>query len=99
MISVSAMTPDLWALAILTAVCCLFVGAFGIAERQRFTDPRPAPRHRRRPSTSDWSWQVRKLASDLRWKALGLLTLAITLIAAAAAASFPILRPDRSATR
>jgi len=89
------MTPDLWLLAALTLGCALLFAAVGIAEGQRFA---PA-RHRRQSSASDFIWQVRGLASDLRWKALGLLTLAINLIAASAAASFPLHRPDRSAVR
>jgi hypothetical protein len=47
------MTPDLWVLAVLTALCCLLVAAFGIAERQRFT---AAPgRHRRHMSRRLWA--------------------------------------------
>lgn len=95
MISMSAMTPDLWLLAALFVLCSLAFAAVGIAEGQRFA---PA-RHRRPSSASDFIWQVRELASDLRWKALGLLTLGINLLAASAAASFPLVRPDRSAVR
>lgn len=95
MISMSAMTPDLWLLAALVVACSLFFACFAIAEAQRFE-----PRHRRAASTSDFTWQkVRDLASDLRWKAFGLLTLGINLLAAATAASFPLVRPDRSVTR
>jgi len=75
----AVMTPDLWVLAVLTALCCLLVAAFGVAERQRFT---PAPgRHRRRMSRSEIVMQAREVLYAVGYGTLGLYLLAATLLA------------------
>jgi len=75
-ITMSAMTPDLWVFAALTLACCLLVAAFGIAEHQRFTDPRPAPRHRRRLSRSEIAMEAREILYTFGYACLGLYLLA-----------------------
>jgi len=75
------MTPDLQVFAALTFACCLLVAAFGVAEHQRFTDPRPAPRHRRRPSTSETVMEAREVLYAVGYLALGLYLLAAGLLA------------------
>jgi hypothetical protein len=76
---VVVMTPDLWVLAVVTALCCLLVAAFGIAERQRFT---AAPgRHRRRMSRSEIVMQAREVLYTVGYCAFGLYVVAATLLA------------------
>jgi hypothetical protein len=72
---------DLWVLAGATFFCALLVAAFGIAERQRFTDPRPAPRHRRPMSRSELVMEVREVLYTCGYVALGLYALGAGLLA------------------
>lgn len=72
----AAMTPHLWILAAFTAVCAAGVVAFGIAEHQRFTDPRPAARHRRRMSRLELAMEAREAIYTFGYAMLGLYLLA-----------------------
>lgn len=65
-------TPDLIVCAVLVAAFSLLVAAFGVAERQRFTDPRPASRHRRRLSKSEFVMEAREIMYTFGYFALGL---------------------------
>lgn len=75
------MTPDLVALAIAALLCCPLVFALGIAEAQRFTDPRPAPRHRRRMSTSERVMEAREIIYTVGYACLGLYLFVIAVFA------------------
>lgn len=77
----AAMTPDLWALAVFTVLCAAGVGAFGIAEHQRFTDPRPAARHRRRLSRLELEAMFREFLFEAGWWCAGMLGAAVLAFA------------------
>lgn len=73
----AAMTPDLWALAVFTVLCAAGVGAFGIAEHQRFTDSRPAPRHRAPLSRLELAAMFREFLYEAGWWCAGMLGAAV----------------------
>lgn len=77
----AAMTPHLWILAAFTAVCAAGVAAFGIAEHQRFTDPRPAPRHSRRMSRLELAAMFREFLFEAGWWCAGMLAFAVLAFA------------------
>lgn len=86
MISLSAMTPDLWVLAVATVICA---AVFAVAAISAVDAPapgsRPAARHRRRLSRSELVMEAREVFYTAGYAALG-----VYLLGAAAFA--PLVR-------